>query len=298
MSRVFVTGVNGFAGQYVAKALADAGHEVHGLVKPQHLTDISNVSRLYEADLNDINALKRVIAEVQPNSVIHLAAIAFVAHGNAEDIYRTNVLGTRSLLEALSSQKIEYDAVMLMSSANVYGNKVPGQLDENVPPNPVNDYALSKLTMEYLTHIYSDIPFIIVRPFNYTGIGQDKNFIIPKIIDHAKKKSQFLELGNIDVARDFSDVRFVADCCQRLLDTPSAIGQTFNICSGTPHRLSDIIHEIEQMSEHHFEIVQNPAFIRQNEVSQLWGDPSKLRALLNGINNLPFSDTLRWMLEA
>lgn len=298
MSRVFVTGVNGFAGHYVAAALACAGHEVHGLVKPPHSGNIPNVSRIYEADLNDTERLKRIIGEVRPSKIVHLAAIAFVAHGNVKDIYDTNVLGTRSLLEALVHHDINYDSVMLMSSANVYGNKTAGRLDETMVPNPVNDYALSKLTMEYLANIYSRIPFIITRPFNYTGIGQDKNFIIPKIVDHVKRKARSLELGNINVARDFSDVRFVADCCQRLLDTPDAIGQVVNICSGIPYKLADVIEKIEDLSNHHLEIIQNPSLMRNNEVSQLWGDPSKLHALIGSVNAPPFSDTLRWMLEA
>lgn len=298
MSRVFVTGVNGFAGRYIAAALARTGHEVHGLVKPPHSGDIPGVSQIYEADLNDTEALKRIIDAAQPNKIVHLAAIAFVAHGNVKDVYDTNVLGTRSLLEALAHQGVSYDAVMLMSSANVYGNKTAGRLNERTPLNPVNDYALSKLAMEYLTHIFSNMPFIIVRPFNYTGIGQDKNFIIPKIIDHAKRKARSLELGNIDVARDFSDVRFVADCCQRLLDAPDAIGQIVNICSGIPYRLIDVIDSIENISDHHFEITKNSSLMRNNEVLQLWGDPSKLHNLIGAADAPPFSDTLRWMLEA
>jgi GDP-6-deoxy-D-talose 4-dehydrogenase len=298
MSRVFVTGVNGFAGHYVAAALACAGHDVHGLVKPPHSGDIPNVSRIYEADLNDTESLKRIIDEVQPDKIVHLAAIAFVAHGNVKDIYDTNVLGTRSLLDALACQGANYDSVMLMSSANVYGNKTAGRLDERTPLDPRNDYALSKIAMEYLTHIYSNMPFIIVRPFNYTGVGQDKNFIIPKIIDHAKRKARSLELGNIDVARDFSDVRFVADCCQRLLDNPNAIGQVVNICSGIPYRLADVIKSIENMSNHHFEITKKSDLVRNNEVPQLWGDPSKLHTLMDCVDAPPFSDTLQWMLEA
>lgn len=178
MSKILVTGADGFTGHYLAAELQRAGYEVHGLVhKPIASGKVAGVSALHVADLSDAAGLAAVVHEVQPDKVVHLAAIAFVAHGDIEAIYRTNLVGTRHLLEALAQSKAPLDAVLLASSANVYGNSVGGVLDENTPPAPANDYAVSKLAMEYAARLYAGrLPLITVRPFNYTGVGQAESF--------------------------------------------------------------------------------------------------------------------------
>lgn len=297
MKKVLVTGINGFAGRYYAASLAEAGYEVHGLAKPPSPTSIPHVSRLYDVDIMDAASLRRIIASVRPDKIIHLAAIAFVAHENTEEIYLTNLVGTRNLLDAVAGSEGHSDSVMLVSSANVYGNTASGELKESSAMRPANDYALSKASMEYLKHVFPSLPLIIIRPFNYTGRGQAENFVIPKIVKHAKMRIKQLELGNLNVARDFSDVRFVADASVRLLGHSCAVGETFNICSGECHSLSDIIAMVEDLSGHIFDISVNPAFVRRNEVERLWGDPSKLLSFIGDVAAVPLRETLRWMIE-
>ncbi|MEG0054155.1 MAG: NAD-dependent epimerase/dehydratase family protein, partial [Comamonas sp.] len=130
MRKILVTGADGFTGRYLAAELQRAGYEVHGLVhKPVASGKVPGVSALHVADLSDAARLAAVVNEVQPDKVAHLAAIAFVAHGDIEAIYRTNLVGTRHLLEALAQSNAPLDAVLLASSANVYGNSVGGVLD-------------------------------------------------------------------------------------------------------------------------------------------------------------------------
>ncbi|WP_247646423.1 NAD-dependent epimerase/dehydratase family protein [Deefgea sp. CFH1-16] len=109
----------------------------------------------------------------------------FVAHGDVDAIYRSNVVGTRNLLQAIKLAKHRPRAVLLASSANIYGNTDIDCIAESTPPAPANDYAVSKIAMEYVAKLYADdLPLIIVRPFNYTGVGQAPQFLLPKIVGH------------------------------------------------------------------------------------------------------------------
>lgn len=300
MRKILVTGADGFTGRYLAAELQRAGYEVHGLVhKPVASGKVPGVSALHVADLSDAARLAAVVNEVQPDKVAHLAAIAFVAHGDIEAIYRTNLVGTRHLLEALAQSNAPLDAVLLASSANVYGNSVGGVLDENTPPAPANDYAVSKLAMEYAARLYAGrLPLIMARPFNYTGVGQAESFLIPKIVNHVRRRAPLIELGNLDVARDFSDVRNVVQLYRRLLEQPAAVGQTFNVCSGQAWSLNDVLAMVREISGHDFEVRVNPAFVRQNEVKTLLGSRAKLDAVVGEVPEIALRDTLRWMLEA
>lgn len=298
MSKILITGVDGFTGQHATALLAGQGHEVIGISHSAITVPVKGLASSHICDLTDAHGLKEIFLEVRPDKVVHLAAIAFVSHGVVEDVYRTNIVGSRNILEAVSAAD-SADAVLLASSANIYGNRVSGMIDETVAPDPINDYAVSKLSMEFVARLYQDrLPIIIARPFNYTGAGQAVNFVIPKIIDHVRRGATTIELGNLDVARDFSDVRDVVMAYAALLNDPDAIGQIFNICSGEPQTLRDVIAMIRDISGHDFDITVNPAFVRQNEVKMLWGDRSKIENLIGWRPNHDLRDTLAWMLAA
>ncbi|HUD92604.1 GDP-mannose 4,6-dehydratase [Sphingobium sp.] len=296
MSRILITGVDGFTGRHLTALLARQGHDVIGISHRPIAHPVEGLAASHVCDLTDAEGLKQVVAELRPDKVAHLAAIAFVSHGVVEDIYRTNIVGTRNLLEAVVAAG-SADAVLLASSANIYGNRVSGAIDESVAPDPVNDYAVSKLSMEYVAQLYRErLPIILARPFNYTGVGQSIDFVIPKIIDHVLRKVDRIELGNLDVARDFSDVRDVVLAYEALLSTPGAIGNIVNICSGEAHSLQDVISAIKDISGHDFTISVNPAFVRKNEVKMLWGDRTRLEALTGLRPTYGLRDTLAWML--
>ena len=293
LKRALITGLNGFTGRYVASELQRSGYEVYGTgVTP------SDLPKYFQVDLLDKSALGVVVREVQPSVIIHLAAVAFVGHGGANDFYQVNVIGTRNLLESLALHAKSLEAVLLVSSANIYGNSTGGVLAENTPSNPANDYATSKLAMEYMAKLWCDkLPLFFVRPFNYTGVGQSEDFLIPKIIGHFKRKASFIELGNLDVWRDFSDVRVVADTYRRLLEV-KPLGRTVNVCSGNSYALHQVLAIAEKISGHSIEVRVNPLFVRTNEVKALCGDVSFLESLI-GETKLPaLEETLSWMLAA
>lgn len=285
--RVLVTGASGFTGRYMASRLRDAGCEVFDLRAGGHGKPV---------DLLDRVALKARVAEVAPQRVVHLAAISFVAHGDADEIYRVNVVGTRNLLEALAALPDPPANVLLASSANVYGN-VGGVLDETSPLSPQNDYAVSKMAMEAMAALWSGrLPLTMVRPFNYTGVGQDEKFLIPKIVSHFRRGARSIELGNTDVARDFYDVRCVVAAYSNLLARPGR-GETYNVCSGEEHSLREVISLMERIAGYRIDVRVNPAFVRDNEVKSLRGDNRKLLACIGPAPRFELESTLRWMYQ-
>lgn len=293
-STVLVTGLNGFTGRYLADALRARGVQVFGLVQgtPQSDCEIA-------CDLKDAEAVRAAVAQVRPTHVAHLAALSFVGHADAQAFYGVNVFGTLNLLEALATLHAPPKRVLLASSANVYGTPGLEVIDESVCPAPVNHYAASKLAMEHMARTWSNrLPLVITRPFNYTGVGQDEKFLIPKIVSHFKRRAPVIELGNVDVSRDFSDVRDVtAVYLALLLDAQGVEGQTFNVCSGRAHSLRDMLAMAEHICGHSIEIRINPAFVRAAEVPQLLGSSRKLQQYTNLLPQHALEQTLGWMLH-
>lgn len=290
--RVLITGVHGFTGRFMAAELKAQGCEVIGMGRQP-----SRETGYYQVDLANIAELNKVLAEIQPDMVVHLAAVAFVGHGVADAFYQVNLLGSRNLLEAIEACGKTPECVLLASSANVYGNAREGALDETTPASPANDYAVSKVAMEFMASLWKPrLPIVITRPFNYTGVGQDENFLLPKIVAHFLRKADRIELGNLDVWRDFSDVRAVVSAYRGLLQA-KPIGQTINVSSGVTHSLREVIAMCSEITGHEIITEVNPAFVRDNEVKTLCGDNSRLRGLVPGWQTPPLKDTLRWMLE-
>ncbi|ARU32294.1 GDP-mannose 4,6 dehydratase [Sulfuriferula sp. AH1] len=288
--RALVTGLTGFTGRYVADELAVAGFEVYGIGER-----LSALPRYTQVDLSDREALHAVVANVNPHVVLHLAGIAFVAADSAEAFYRVNTVGTRNLLEALANEAPNVECVLLASSANVYGNATEGMLDESALPNPANDYAVSKLAMEYMARLWFDrLPIVIARPFNYTGVGQSDVFLLPKIVGHFRQGAKQIELGNLDVFRDFSDVRAVVNAYRRLVQICPA-GETINVCSGQSHSLREVLEMVGKIAGYDIEVKVNPAFVRANEVRSLLGSAERLRSIIGAWDSPPLNETLAWM---
>ena len=291
--RVLVTGSEGFTGRYVCDEFAGAGWEVWGAgMQPK-----PNNPHYLNIDLLQPKTLGLICERAQPNVVVHLAASAFVAEADPTDFYAVNLLGTRHLLEALSAAATPPLCTIVASSANVYGNSAHEVLDETVGTHPTNDYAVSKLAMEYLAKTYmTRLGIVITRPFNYTGVGQEARYLIPKIVGHFKKQASQIELGNTDVARDFSDVRDIARI-YRLLAEAQPNGEIFNLCSGEATALETCIGITSEITGHDIEVKVNPDFVRAGEVKTLRGSSKKLDHATGHEQRYAIRDTLEWMLQ-
>ncbi|WP_417579973.1 NAD-dependent epimerase/dehydratase family protein [Nitrincola sp.] len=287
MPTALVTGASGFTGRYMIHALQELGYKVVGLGHGVTAADETLV-----CDLTDAAAVKAAVLQAKPDWVVHLAAVSFVGHVDQEAFYRVNVFGTLNLLEALASLAAPPARVLIASSANIYGTPCVEVIDEQVCPAPVNHYACSKLAMEHMVATWFErLPIVIARPFNYTGPGQDERFLIPKIIGHFARKATQIELGNLEVSRDITDVRDVVKAYLALLDSPAQSCRV-NICSGQATALRSVLDMMEKIAGYPIEVQVNPAFVRANEIPILRGDNSLLQQLVGTVPGIPLEQTL------
>lgn len=278
---ILVTGANGFTGRHFRRVAESVGHTVWPLA----------------ADLTDKSAVLDEVTRARPTAVVHLAAISFVAHIDEIAFYNVNVLGTLNLLAALEALPVMPSKVLLASSANVYGNCIASPIAETQPPCPVNHYANSKLAMENMALTYADrLPLLIARPFNYTGIGQGQQFLIPKLVHHFALRARSIELGNLHVEREFNDVRMICEAYLGLL-TYGLPGEVYNVCTGRPYTLKQVIGTLEQITGHSLDVQVNPAFVRANEVRRLCGNADKLIGCIGRLEDRSLTETLTWMTD-
>ena len=279
---ILLTGADGFTGHHFARAATERGYRV--IVLRSNLTDAGDV-------LSEL-------AGTRFDYVVHLAAISAVTHENSEEIYRVNLFGTLNLLTAIGAAQAQPAKILLVSSANVYGNCLQSPIDETVCPDPVNHYAMSKLAMEKMAKSQAgELPLLFVRPFNYTGVGHDQRFVIPKIVAHYARGADVIELGNTEVEREFNDVRTVCSVYLDLLEG-GEVGEIYNVCSGSAHSLNAIITLLNELSGQEMQVEVNPAFLRSSELARLSGNPAKLEACIGAVQHTPLDQLLDWMLRA
>lgn len=291
MNKIVLTGYSGFTGKYILNVASYLGLEVSCLSE-------DGSSNSPPIDLLDYKSVHEKMQEINPNSLIHLAAISHVQHEPASDFYSINVGGTRNILQALNGLHRErFTNCIFASSANIYGNSQELVLSEDSPIEPVSDYGLSKKCMEEMLFLWKNkLPITIVRPFNYTGRGQTPNFLIPKIVNAFKEKKEKLELGNLDVYRDFSDVRFIADAYLKLANQKSCF-RILNLCSGNLTSIREIVSICSTLTNHRLEVFSNPNFRRKNEILKLKGDPRLMIKNLGFKSPYSMEDTISWMLS-
>jgi GDP-6-deoxy-D-talose 4-dehydrogenase len=278
-SKVLVTGSYGFTGGYLTEYLSSSGYQPIAL----------------KSNLMDIDGLLVEIQKVQPDYVIHLAGMSFPNTKDIESLYRVNVIGSINLLDALASLTVAPKKVILASSSQVYSDFEAIQFSESFCPKPQNHYGCSKLSMENLAATYaSKLPIIMARPFNYTGKGHEEKFLIPKIVATYSRRDGTIYLGNLDIAREFNDVRDVCQIYCSLLASKYD-GGAVNICSGRQVKLLDIINMMDHIAGYKMEVLVNPQLERSNEIKDICGDTAKLTSITHYNIQYSIGETLKWM---
>lgn len=291
--KVLVTGATGFVGRWLVRELDAAGHEAVGTPPSSDL------------DVTDQAAVDGLVAAVRPDAIAHLAAISFGpdARRDPARALAVNEGGTRSVLSAAARHGST--PVLVVSSSEVYGAPAPEDLPlrETAPLKADQPYGLSKLAVERAALEPGwGLPVAVVRAFNHTGSGQRPVFVVPalaaRIARAAERGDRSIPAGNVDVRRDFSDVRDVV-CAYRLVLEALAAGglpdgyRVYNVASGRAVAIREIVEALAAIAGIDVSIEVDPALVRRDDPTEIRGDASLIAADLGWRSTIPLDVTLR-----
>jgi GDP-4-dehydro-6-deoxy-D-mannose reductase len=314
--RAFVTGAAGFVGSHLTDLLLNRGREVFGLVLDRG--DIGNLVdalagehasrlRLVEGDLSDEGVLAKAVQDICPDEVYHLAAQSSVRQ-SAEDpaaTFRINALGTRTLLEAVRRATCR-PRILYVGSAEAYGEsaRAAGPLSESCLLLPMTPYGSSKAAAERIVLRYGSehgLRCVRVRPFPHTGPRHAPNFVYPNLSKQlceiqAGSRPRRLQVGNLEVRRDLSDVRDVVAAYLLALEWGES-GAVYNVCSGRVASVREVLDILIAMTGLDIEVVVQTDRLRSHDLQMLSGSNQSLSARTGWKPRIPLETTLRDLLS-
>jgi GDP-4-dehydro-6-deoxy-D-mannose reductase len=286
--KLLLTGANSFVGQYVQAALP-------------------YVPLPLGLDLRDRTALSAAVAAIRPDAVLHLAAQSFVpaSFENPRETFDINLTGTLNLLEALHSAGFQ-GRMLFVGSGDTCG-QVPETalpVHEDQPLRPRNPYAVSKVAAEALCYQWSQtagFEIVMARPFNHIGPGQSPRFAIADFARQVTeirlgRRAPVLQVGDIDVTRDFTDVRDVVRAYGLLLER-GANGECYNVCSGREYRIRDLLQQLITMAGIEASIEQDPARLRRAEQRRMVASFAALHRDTGWQPAIPMEESLQDLLN-
>jgi GDP-4-dehydro-6-deoxy-D-mannose reductase len=286
--RVMVTGATGFAGSHLAEQLMDQGHEVFGLVHPAsgHLPWPDNNRFVpIKGDLLDLASLRVVFDRSQPSQVFHLAGQASpgLSWQDPAGTIAVNAGGTANLLEA--ARDFGKPRVVIVTSTHLLGDvKLDGKpVTELTPAAPRDPYGISKLAAAFLAPVYWErygLPVIEARPFNHIGPRQAPGFVVADIASQVAAvklglAKPTIRIGNLDVERDFTDVRDVVAAYRALADQGDP-GEAYLVCSGKAVSIRWLLDTLIDLAECDVEVVVDPERVRSTEQQRIVGSYAKI----------------------
>lgn len=306
---VFVTGATGFVGGYLVEYLISLGYCVFGTTFPQkpEECDIAEGAYIEHLDLKNEKDVDNCIRAAKPDWIFHLAAVSNVGYSwkNRRETLETNIMGTFNLMEAVR-RIFPSSRTLFISSSDVYG-KIPERnkaLSEEDVVKIMSPYAFTKLSGELMMDFYGQIEgldVVIARPFPHTGPGQNPDFVCSDWANQvARIEKQLAEpiirVGNINISRDFSDVRDVVKAYKLLMERGKK-NQIYNISSGTAVSLKEILDKILSFSPISIQIEKDKKRLRKADISELWGDNSKILKETSWKPEIPLEKTLKDLLD-
>jgi len=308
MSRLLLTGANGFVGRLLTSRAQQAG--VHVIALSGHSPEAdSTADDQLTCDIRDAQSLAQAVAQAQPAHVVHLAAISHVPTSFSEPLltWQTNVMGSVNLLEAIRLHAPKA-FVLFASSSEVYGAafKSGQPVDEQTRCEPLNPYAASKLAAEsaFLEHFRQGFKGVIARPFNHIGAQQSADFVTASfarqiaLIEYGLQ-APVLKVGNLQASRDFLDVHDVCDAYLELLKLTSRTNypRCMNIASGHPRKISEVLDLLLSLSGARIKVELDPQRLRPSDIPVAAGSSQRLNETTGWQPTLSLEHTLGELLN-
>jgi GDP-4-dehydro-6-deoxy-D-mannose reductase len=311
--KVLITGITGFVGSHLAEyCLAlDPPVEVVGICRwrsrRENIEHLGNAVALHECDLRDASSVKKLLADVQPERIFHLAAQSYVPsswNAPAETI-TTNVIGQLNVFEAM--RELQLDArIQIAGSSEEYGLVHPHEtpITEDNPLRPLSPYAVSKVAQDTLAYQYHQsygLQTVRTRAFNHTGPRRGEVFVTSNFAKQiaaieAGLQGPVIHVGDLTPERDFTDVRDVVRAYWLSLEKCTA-GEVYNIASGKAYRIRQVLDILRSHSDVEIEIREDPARLRPSDVPLLLGDNTKFREATGWQPEIPFEQTSKDLLD-
>lgn len=306
MPRALVTGCNGFVGRALVERLVGGGYDVWGVDRSMDAAAFPGKGRV-TGDLTDAAQAARAVEEAKPDCIVHLAAQASVRRSFDEpaETLRDNTVPALNLLETV--RRLGWQTrVLLVGSADEYGTVAADSLPltESTPANPESPYALAKVIQSQYGRAFAKlfgVDAVMTRSFNHTGPGQRDAFVLSnfaKQLVEIKRghREAVIDVGNLDVRRDFLDVRDVCDAYVVLLQKGRS-GESYNVCSGRSFRIGDLLDQLCAFAGVRVTVRVDSARLRPVDMPELRGSPAKMKEHTGWVARRPINDTLRSLIE-
>lgn len=308
--RLLITGADGFVGRWLTREAVAQGWRVTAVTGPGGsppavwLGPDADTVATFEADFDSLAAVTRVAKE-PVDALIHLAAVASGAAAREDPEAAMRINSQASVMLLLQMHELGRAPRMLMvSSGEVYGPGHDGPIGEETPRHPVSPYAVSKSVAEDAIADLApamELDVVTVRPFTHTGPGQLPRYVLPAMVarlaEARRTGAREVAMGNLDVIRDFLDVRDVVKAYLLLLEH-GATGAVYNVASGVGQHLGQTFSRLAALMQVDASAVTDPALARPADIPVLIGDPSRLTAATGWTPQIPFDQTLRDLVDA
>jgi GDP-4-dehydro-6-deoxy-D-mannose reductase len=311
--KVLITGIGGFAGSHLADLIIrTTQHEIFGVLrdgeKRDNIASHGDRIQLYECDIVDFQSIFKILKEAKPDIVFHLAGQAFVPSSfeHTAETFKVNVIGSINILEAVKAVDIS-PRIVVITSGEVYGETagLPNVHTEQSIPRPVNPYAASKTSIDYIAQTYKtyeEMNIVIARPFNHTGPRQRQSFVCSSLarqisVIQKERTAPVLNVGNIKPRRDFTDVRDVARAYWLLGSISNEDNFIFNVCSGSVYSIEEIIGLYENITGLKFQLHTEQKRLRGYDIQLLAGNNGLLQKTTGWRPEINMKQTLGDLLE-
>jgi nucleoside-diphosphate-sugar epimerase len=291
---ILITGGNGYLGSRLAETLNTMGARVHIV----DLTATNNQNN-YKIDITDKIGLAKIVKDVNPRIIFHLAAVLNRERSfeNHDHIMNVNYYGTINLLKAL--QELEYENFIFASTSEIYGNN-PAPFTEYQIPDPCSPYSLSKVFCEQAIRTYSDLykkNFTVLRLFNFIGSNMPDGFFVPQLIRALQNNIPFNMTGG-DQIRDYLNIDDVVSALILAATNTKAVREVFNVCSGAGITLKDLVGKIKERFNGDNLINYGALPYRENEIWNMVGNNNKIKQFLGFQPAYSLEETIEILLKS